>query len=114
MKCHKYKVTCYESALELSHEMGQSQTRVYIPGQGVFGYRSSEQIDFFSNEQESISEAERILKDSAEKGEHYIGEVELPDLMVLNVVSAGTDFNNAKRQFSEISKSLIDIIEKTN
>jgi len=113
MKCHKYSIVCYESALELSHEMGHSQTRVYIPGQGVFGYRSSEQIDFFSSKEETISEAERILKGSVDNGERYIGEVELPEELVLGVISAGTNFNNARKQFSEVSKSLIDILQES-
>lgn len=112
MKCHKYKVTCYESALELSHEMGQLQTRIYIPGQGVLGYRSPEQIDFFSNQQETISEAERILKGPVEKGENYIGEVELSDEAILKVVSAGKKLNEAKDEFRVSSKSLIDILQK--
>jgi hypothetical protein len=85
MKIHKYQITVYEGALDWIHGGGQTQDRLYVPGQGVIGYRrdykNEKNIDAFCGKPEDIAEAEECIKGQSkiEGGVKYLGEIDLPD-----------------------------------
>lgn len=112
MKAHKYQVTTYEGIMDFTHGMGQTQNRLYIPGQGVLAYRSKEKIDFFSDDAKIITEAEQCVKSGsdAEGGVKYLGKVELPKDVVSAVVSAGKALGQARTAFQESARTLIDLL----
>jgi|SRR3989344_7657444 len=112
MKAHKYQIKAYEGVMDWTHGMGQTQDRLYIPGQGVFAYRSKEQIDFFSDDKEVIAEAEQAIKGTLniEGGAKYLGEIELPEDAILRVVSAGKSLSQAKTIFQESARTLVDLL----
>ena len=112
MKVHKYQIEVLESEVDWTHKMGQTQTRLYIPNQGVLGYKSKS-IDFFSDDQSAISEAETVIKVpeiGKKRSVKYFGQVELPDDMIAEVVSAGKSLNQAKTEFEKSTKAVLDII----
>ena len=106
MKVHRYEIEVYESVIDWAHEMGQTQKRLLIPDKGVIGYRSKDQIDFFSDEENKIQEAQAII--NGEKEGNYLGEIDLPDEEVLRVVSAGKNLNQAREIFHKNLQSLIE------
>ena len=114
MKIHKYEVQVYESVLDYAHACGQTQTRLFIPGQAVLGYRGEKQIDFFSDKPEIIAEAENCnkIESDSERSVRYLGELDLPDKEVLEVISAGKEANQAKKNFHQKVNLLIEIIER--
>lgn len=112
MKAHRYQITTYEGIMDWTHRMGQTQDRLYIPGQGVLAYRGNEQIDFFSDDTEVIAEAEQAIKGTLdiEGGAKYLGEIELPDDAVSRVVSTGRALSQAKTAFQESARTLVDLL----
>ncbi len=114
MKVHRYQITIYESVLNFTHGMGRTQTRLYIPNQGVLGFRDGEEnVDFFADEPEAIAEAEEWLKgnySNVEGGVDYQGEVELPDEAIAKVVETGRTLNQTKTRFNESAKSLVGLL----
>lgn len=115
MKTHKYQVTTYEGFMDMIHKSGQTQYRLYIPGQGVFGYRNKEKMDFFRDEREDIEKAEDDIRRGRIQnieGIKYTGEIELPDEVVLNMISTGKALNKTRIAFEESAKILVDLLEK--
>lgn len=115
MKAHKYQVTTYEGFMDMVHKSGQTQYRLYIPGQGVFGYRNKEKIDFFRDEREDIEQAEDDIRRGRIQNIEdikYLGEVELPDKVVLTMMYVGKELNKTRIAFEESAKILVDLLEK--
>lgn len=117
MKIHRYQVTVYEGALDWIHGGGQTQDRLYVPGQGVIGYRrdykNEKNIDAFCGEPEDIAEAEKCIRGESKigGGVKYLGEIDLPDEEVLKVVSCGRALNQAREKFQKNAESLVDKIK---
>jgi len=114
MKAHQYQVTVYEGILDSTHRAGQTQDRLYIHGQGVLGYRDNGgKIDFFGYDTETIAEAMKAVKGSpnTEEGVRYLGEIELPDDVVSRLVSAGKSLNQAKADFEDAARTLVDLLK---
>jgi len=117
MKAHRYQVTCYVDALALTHGMGETQDRLYISGQGVLAYRrrayeSDKQIDFFSDDERDLAEAEQSIKglSKVKGGVKYLGEIEVPDSVVSKIVSAAKSLNKARTAFEESARTLVDLL----
>ena len=112
MKAHRYQITAYEGVMAWTHGMGETQDRLYIPGQGVLAYRGKEQIDFFSDDKKVIAEAEQTIRDTLKikGGAKYLGEIELPEDAILRVVSAGKSLSQAKTIFQESARTLVDLL----
>ena len=112
MKIHKYKITVYESVLDFEHKMGgQTETRLYFKGKGVLGYRDKNKIDFFSNDSETIQEAENAIHNK-DKNAKYFGVVKgLPEELVESVILAGIKMKEVQEEFQNKGKSLVSLIK---
>lgn len=111
MKVHKYQITAYEGVIDWTHGMGQTQTRLYIPNQGIFAFRSRENIDFFSDDPNAIDNAEKCISGKLQEVVKYLGQIELPDNVIAKAVSAGKKLNRAKTLFQESAKKLVDLVK---
>lgn len=123
MEVHKYQVLCYVSAFHKSHGWGMIQDRLYIPNQGVLGITrrlfitdqrrvvGRKQISFFNDSQEAIKDAESIINGMLIKDVKYLGQIELPDEAIEEIVSAGKALSQAKISFEEAGKTLADLIK---
>jgi len=117
MKVHKYEHTVYEGFLAANHGDGQRQTVIYVPRQGVIGYRTPEQIDFFSSRAEDMTEAQEIVDGMVRRDgwggapPRYLGDVEVPDNIVAELISSGNSLNQAKGEFGKASKLLIGLVD---
>ncbi len=110
MRAHKYQVEGYDSELGFAHDDLQIQNRIFIPGHGIFAYRSKDSIDFFTDYGPALKEARKIIKGGNEG--IYLGEVELPKEVVLKAVSAGRELNKVRCDFVSFTQTLIELIEK--
>ena len=108
MQAHKYELKIYEGALDWTHGMHQTQTRIYIPNTAVFGFRDKEEIDFFSEKIESFRDAQKVI--NGEDEGKYLGEIEIPDDKYSKFALAGRALNDAKADFKKASKSLLEIL----
>ncbi len=94
MKAYRYEVKVRPDE-NAEPEDVVPQERLYIPGEGVFGYttysRSIGKINFFQNYPKIIEEAEQVIKGNNEVG-RYLGEIELPDNIVLHAIQNGKFF----------------------
>lgn len=132
MKVHKYIVFARNDLLEQLHsrkylnhravsEAGmaiaalgnQLEYRLYIPGQGILGY-TKKGIEFFSDDPKDIEEAEFTISGEGDelRKESYLGEIELPDDLVMKAVAAGKRLNQAEKDLKENTKSLIELIQE--
>ena len=57
----------YKGALQESHGMSETQTRVYIPQRAVFGYRNEDEMDFFTEDSEAFTRAQKIIDGNERK-----------------------------------------------
>jgi len=114
MKVHKYQIKIYDGIMDFTHGLSQTQTRVYIPERAVIGYRSRAEIDFFSDDEESINHAKQIIsgekKVSKEEDAIYLGQFELPQDLVEKLVSVGKSLNRTKLELNESGRKLIDLL----
>ena len=110
MKVHRYQVKVYESAMDIAHGMSHTQDRLLIPGQGVFAYRKKK-ADFFDDSSEAI-ECAQICIDIKSDEIKYLGEIDLPDDLVKLVVTMGKKLNEAKKEFEQSAKTLVDLVQE--
>lgn len=122
MLVHKYKVLVFEGLMDMIHADGIMQTRLYVPNKGVIGFRNMEyvyvgesvHVDFFSDEPEMIAEAEDHIKGkvSEESKVEYIGQIELPDKILNEVISTGKTLTQAQASFQKSAKTLVDLVKE--
>jgi len=101
MKAHKYTVReVGASGEEITH------TRIFIPEKGVIGY-SERGLDFFRSDPPTIFTAECIIRgDSETEGIDYIGEIELPNGLTLNLIDNGRDVERAQSRLENSFREL--------
>ena len=91
-----------------------AQEVVYIPERGIIGYYpNGEKEPFFNENQESIDRAYQVVAREhveEDREDKYLGEIELPDEVVLKVISDGKKLNQARTVFQESVSSLIDLL----
>jgi hypothetical protein len=109
MRVHRYSAQVYEGLIALTHGRGQRQERLYVPNCAVIGFRDKEEMDFFSDDKESIEKAEKHISVKS-KDIEYIGEIELPDEIVNKLLLTGKSLQKAKRDFDDSAKKLMDLI----
>ena len=99
--------------MDWNHSLGETQTRLYIPGNGVLAFRTASNIDFFDDSPEALADAEKYISGRAESdGEvEYLGEVELPDDLVTRVIAFGRQLNSARADFENSAKTLLELIK---
>ena len=111
MKVFVYPEKVYEGVLAMAHSDATIQTRVYIPNRGLLGYRESDHIDFFDESSEAIIEGEKMVG-FMKNFDKKVKEVELPDNVVEEVVSAGSAYSACRRIFNNSAKKLVDLLSK--
>jgi len=106
MIVHKYTRMVYDETADLFHGEGRTQIMLYIPEEGIIGYRSKNRVDFFSNDPELMSEAQKLVE---KKGEDYIREIDLPKDIVLIMLESGKARNIADEVFQKHALPLVDL-----
>ena len=118
MKVHKYQQTVYESILDFTHGSRVTQTVIYIPNQGVIGFRDNENTDFFSDDPAFIQKVDDFVNGRTIRGNRdtslddckYLGEIELPDDVVNKVILTGRVFSESKKEFNDSSRKLVEML----
>lgn len=120
MEIHRYQIKVYADQMSFIHGFMEEQYRVYVPGQGVLGYRknvSGKKIvfDFVSQDKNDIAEYEEAIKGELVVNgvkAKYLGKTELPDELVLKVLSEGRLFNEAMVIFEKSANGLVNLIRE--
>ncbi len=107
MKVHKYVRYVTDEESDAVHGALRRQTCLYIPYQGIIGFRKNNWIEFYSEEKEIIEEAQEAIK----KPEFYRGEIDLPQDRIIRLVIAGREMNKKRKEFQEIGRQLTDLIK---
>ena len=112
MKTYLYDVSLFETFNE--YTFVKVQKRLFIPGKGVIGFFERDKIDFFTNDAQIVVEAQNIL--SGKKGGRFLGELDVPETEMLNIIQLGKKLNDTKKElrtaFRVLSESLCE--DKTN
>jgi len=108
MKGFHLKFKTYSDALALSHGFGTLQNVIYIQEKGIIG---KDKKYFFTANPESMAKCKQIV---GEKNNHFIGEIELDDNHVEEIIILGKNYNSMKDEFDNKAKSLLEIILKSD
>lgn len=102
-------------------ENGEFQDILFIPTVGIIGY-TYRGVDFFSNDPETIDEAERVVHRNRKVNDRqatYIGQVDLPNDVLQEAINAGKKYADARRELDcataalkRVGKQLIENIPK--
>ena len=131
MKVYLYEINAYANVLAFTHGMGETQTRLYIPGTGVLGFRKDEieldvdarssegapvykkkletglEVDFFSDDLQAIADAEAEFIKWRSDGSGSLRKMDVPGQLIDRLVLAGKMANHAKAEFTKDAASLI-------
>ena len=61
MKGKIYQIDVYGGIMDFTHGNSQKQIRLYLGDKGMIGFRSEDEVDFFSNEQRTMDEEKKFL-----------------------------------------------------
>ncbi len=100
MDVFRYIVNVYASSFDVSHRRTQAQTRIYIPGQLLLGYRAEGQFDFVEVDRASL-EAELD-----KPGLKAATPIDLPKEEVDALVSASKIYIAAQRTLTDLTREL--------
>ncbi|PIN90624.1 hypothetical protein COU57_03135 [Candidatus Pacearchaeota archaeon CG10_big_fil_rev_8_21_14_0_10_32_14] len=113
MKAHRYQVIVYEGIMDKIHSGGTFQNRIYVPRQCVIGYGFlyEHSIDFVSTKTEALDEAQNIVKGNQGVEGRYLGEIELPDSILEELMEAGKKLEEARENLKSVGRELIDFLD---
>ena len=108
MKIHLYR-TYLDIATENGIEPVEVQ-RLYIPNKGVLQFTDQKKINFFTTDPIDIEIAKWVIKDGGSTRNRYIGERDIKDEEILEMIAAHQEFKKAKGMFESKAKRLTDLL----
>lgn len=118
MDAHHYKVLTAE-ALPGRKDAKALQHRVYISHIAVIGYGMDGTINFYSEDERIIADAEIIAQRSpSANGDGWkddarcLGKINLPLELAIQTVIAGNIFNFGRKRLQRAADSLIELIQE--
>ena len=106
----------YASSIDFLHNQSQIQYRLYIPLNGVLGFRSESQIDFF-DEVDATNDLGNLLKardqtNDENNGIRYLKQIELTEDIVRDLKLSSKLFRNIQQRFQSAAASLIKLVNE--
>ena len=109
MKVYRLQQEVYDGVMDYVHSSSRTQDLLYFPGLGIMGY-GEEKIDFFSDDIEVLERVQAVV-DGKNDESKYLGEIDLPSDLVMEVVAKGKESNKTKASFEQNAKTLVDLVE---